>query len=460
MQQEILFGKYRIIKLLGRGGTASVYLTEHIKLKVFRAIKVISKNHPLYNLQRNEAHILKNLKHSCVPIIYDIEEDENCSFIVEEYLEGITLQEFIKNRDKLSEDIIVHFAIQICDLLNYLHTMERPILYLDLKPSNIIVLGDTIKLIDFGSATYFDKLKKENFYMGTKGFSAPELYKRRDIDEGCDIYSIGMLLLCMVTGKEYSIKNFQLENIDFAPSCSKQLKKVINRCLKQNALLRYHSVKRLQLDLTNSITKVNHSGKYFKKPVIYSIAGTQSRIGVTHLALCICNYYHLNKDRICYLEKNNNNFLWCMKSRLQRSDRKEKELTIAGIPLLSFEQEQSIIKPCNYDVIVKDYGCLSSENLEDFQNGDIKILILGGKEWELTKAEQALKLADELTHINYLFNFVDGRQYQQLMKSMGKKFCYRIPYEPDSFFQDKKSNMYIMVQEIEKSVLVERTIKG
>ena len=86
MQEEIWFGKYRIQKLLGQGGTAKVYLAEHIKLNSYRAIKIISKKHPLYDLLRNEAMILKNLRHSCIPIIYDIEEDEE-EFDDEELLE-------------------------------------------------------------------------------------------------------------------------------------------------------------------------------------------------------------------------------------------------------------------------------------------------------------------------------------------------------------------------------------
>ncbi|MHB8129544.1 MAG: serine/threonine protein kinase, partial [Mobilitalea sp.] len=69
MQQEVWFQKYQILRLLGSGGTARVYLALHIKLNSYRAIKFISKNHPLHDLQRNEALILKNLKHSCIPII-------------------------------------------------------------------------------------------------------------------------------------------------------------------------------------------------------------------------------------------------------------------------------------------------------------------------------------------------------------------------------------------------------
>lgn len=85
---QILFDKYRIVKVLGSGGSATVYLAQHIKLESFRAIKCIRKDNPLYNNALKEAYILKNLRHSNIPIIYDIDEDLRCSYIIEEYIEG------------------------------------------------------------------------------------------------------------------------------------------------------------------------------------------------------------------------------------------------------------------------------------------------------------------------------------------------------------------------------------
>src|SRR5690606_4170247 len=139
MRQEIWFQKYQIIKLLGRGSTAEVYLAKHILLNSYRAIKCISKNHPLYEYHRKEANLLNNLKHPCIPIIYDIEEDENGSYIIEQFIEGHTLKDFVRDKGPIDENIIIHYAIQLCDLLEYLHSVERPIIYLDLKPENIII---------------------------------------------------------------------------------------------------------------------------------------------------------------------------------------------------------------------------------------------------------------------------------------------------------------------------------
>ena len=314
MRQEIWFHKYRIIKLLGRGSTAQVYLAEHILLNSYRAIKCISKDHPNYELHRKEAFLLKNLKHSCIPIIYDIEEDDKGSYIIEQYLEGVTLKEYVQSQGPIREYIIISFALQLCDLINYLHSIERPIIYLDLKPENIIVTGTTIKLIDFGSALYKDELKEGQGYCATKGYAAPELYRRDIIDERCDVYGIGMLLYYMVTGLSIGNRLEKITNVDFAGSCSKQLKNIINRCLKFNPSQRYSSVTQLSKNLSAIIRKEK---QYLKssQSLRIAVAGAQNRIGVTHLSFRICSYFIQKRRKCVYEEKNNSGCVRSMKYR-------------------------------------------------------------------------------------------------------------------------------------------------
>ncbi|HKL98267.1 MAG TPA: serine/threonine-protein kinase, partial [Mobilitalea sp.] len=287
MQEEIWFQKYRIIRLLGSGGTAQVYLAEHIRLNSFRAIKFIKHEHPFYNLQLKEAQILKNLKHSCIPIIYDIEENEDGSYIIEQYLEGDTLASYVNTRGTINYDIIIHFALQLCDLIQYLHSIDRPILYLDLKPENIIITGETCKLVDFGSAIYRDEAYAGQDYYATKGYAAPELYHHTDIDERCDVYGIGMLLYYMATG--VPVKE-DMNNIDFYKQCPNNLRKVINRCLKYNPSERFASVTHLSKQLSVIGKKNIHLHKSGSS-VRFAVAGAQPRIGVTHLSFQICSYY-------------------------------------------------------------------------------------------------------------------------------------------------------------------------
>lgn len=431
MPQEIWFNKYRIIKLLGSGGTAKVYLAEHIKLSSFRAIKCICKNHPLYELQLKEAQILKDLKHSCIPIIYDIEDDEDGSYIVEQYLEGDTLKDYVQGKDHISEGIIIHFALQLCGLIHYLHSIPRPVLYLDLKPENIIITGNTLKLIDFGSAIFSDEAGERMDYFGTKGFAAPEMYRRGKIDERCDVYGIGMLLYFMVTRKQVSSGLPELNHVDFIRYCSKDLKRIINRCLKYHPAQRYASVVQLEKQLSairNKKQFLSGTGPSIQ----LAVAGAQPRIGTTHLAFRLCNYFIHNHVSCLYMEKNKNRCIWHIFTRHEGLQQEEGIFRVKGISMTDDRQVQDA-DLSGYRIHVLDYGCLTNDNMTAFLQSDIKLLVLGAKEWELSYSEEVLKKISEYKDINYMFNYLDGRQFGRAVESMAHRNCYRIPYEPDPF---------------------------
>jgi eukaryotic-like serine/threonine-protein kinase len=454
MQQEIWFQKYRIISLLGRGGTAKVFLAEHIYLNSHRAIKCISKNNPLYNLQRNEALILKNLKHSCIPIIYDIEEDEDGSYIIEQYIEGVTLKEYVTLNGPLEENIIIRFALQICDLIHYMHSNERPILYLDIKPDNIIVSGSTLKLIDFGSAIYRDELSTIPNISGTRGYAAPELYHNNGIDERSDVYGIGMLLYYLVTGLRLNQTSSEITNIDQIGNCSKKLKKIINQCLKFNPSQRFASVTHLSKQLSAMIcTNGNHNDS--SQSIRIAVAGAQPRIGVTHLAFRLCTFFIHRKLPCLYEEKNNNQSIRTIRNCYDELVEKDGICEIKGIPMIAYGQEQPLMNS-KYQIRVQDYGCLNSDNWTDFLDADLKLLLLGGKDWELEHAEQALKLVAEYKDVVYLFNFLNGRQFHQVMKSMDQRYSFRIPYEPDPFAPPMEGNGLELFEELTRTIMAEQ----
>jgi len=431
MRQEIWFHKYRIIKLLGKGSNANVYLAEHILLNSYRAIKCLSKDHPLYNLQLKEAFLLKNLKHPCIPIIYDIEEDDDGSYIVEQYLEGETLKEYVETRGTIRENIIIQFGLQLCDLIHYLHSIDRPILYLDLKPENIIISEATLKLIDFGSAIYQDEVREEQEFYATRGYAAPELYHHNKVDERCDVYSIGMLLYYMASGIKINHDFINFQNIDQICECSRQLKTIINRCLKFSPSQRYANVTQLGKQLSGIIRrkKLHFRSSHSLR---IALAGAQPRIGVTHFSFRICSYFIHRKRKCVYEEKNNSGCAWMLRQRYDDLSSKDGIYQIHGIPVLPKHQGE-LPNTENYPYRILDYGCLSKENLEDFLDAEVKILVLGAKEWELGFAEQVLELLAEYKDILYFFNFLDGRQFQQVLKNMEGRSCYRIPYDPDPF---------------------------
>lgn len=456
MQQEIWFNKYRIVKVLGRGGTATVYLAEHIRLNTYRAIKCIKKNSPYYEQQLKEAQILKILKHSCIPTIYDIEEDQFGSYIVEQYLEGDTLKELVGREGRIEEDNIIHFALLISDLILYLHSIDPPILYLDLKPENIIVIDGTLKLVDFGSAVYRDEIRENHAYYGTRGYAAPEMYGHGIIDERSDVYGIGMLMYYMATGCPAKKMTLAFDNIDMTGSCSKGLKKIINRCLKINPSQRYASVTHLIRQL--SACRIKHKRSTGPdKSIRVAVAGAQPRIGVTHLSFRLCCYFKNRKVKCIYREQNDSRCIRLMKNRFAGLSGRDDIFQRNGILMLRQDQSEPD-ELSGYRAIIDDYGCLSDENVKAFMEADLKILVLGAKDWELHSAERVLNMTAEYEDIVYLFNFLDGRQFKNAVKSMDHRMCYRIPYEPDPFAGFNETGSMDLFHELLRKALNEPDI--
>ncbi|QHQ60086.1 protein kinase [Anaerocolumna sedimenticola] len=441
MSDQIWFQKYRIIKLLGRGGSAEVFLAEHIKLKSLRAIKRISKDHIQHEQLLNEAYILKNLKHSCIPVIYDFEEDVFNSYIIEQYIEGTSLKVFRQQYRQLKENLILKFAIQICDLLQYLYSLDNPILYLDLKPENIIVSDNVVKLIDFGASVFKNNLFERKFSFGTKGYAAPELYTGHTPDERTDIYGIGALLYYMAAGTTYDCKLLKGYQNKYIKRYSKSLQRIIEQCLRQHPFLRYPSV----YVLKNKLLEINHKKiicrSINEESISIAVAGTQHRIGTTHLSILITAYYNKYGNKALYMERNDSNHISEILNRYQNIKTKDGICQIFNCNILPNFTLNLPINKQDYPVTVMDYGCLDTNNLEDYLRADIKLIISGGKEWELGNTEEVLRLLNKQEDIKYLFNFLDGNQFGKIIKHMDKLNCYRIPYEPDPFMQ--KNNEYL-----------------
>ena len=445
MQREIWFQKYRILGLLGCGGTAEVYLAEHIRLNSYRAIKFISKKHPLYELQRKEAFILKALKHSCIPIIYDIEENEEGSYIVEQYIEGLTLKEYVSKNGALKEDMAIKAGMQLCDLILYLKSLERPVIYLDLKPENIMLSDMTLKLIDFGSAVFSDESPENQSYTGTRGYAAPELYRQGRIDERCEVYGIGVLLYYMLTGAVIEEELHHNINIDHRGCCSKRLSSIINKCLKYNPSQRYSGVDILYKHL--SAIRKNQIHLFPDKTIKIALAGSRSGIGVTHFSFRLCSYLKGIKCKGLYIERNNSGCVRAIRSRYYEDLSDMADFMLNGISMQAYSREQPILSDA-YQTFVYDYGCLTESNLSEFLSADIKLILLGAKDWELDISERVLGMTMAYKDIIYLFNYMNGRQFQTAMKSMRNISCYRIPYEPDPFTAVKDKNSLDLFKEI------------
>jgi serine/threonine protein kinase len=201
-------GKYKITKLIGEGGMASVYEAEHEMLGTKVAIKVLnpilSANTQIKERFRNEAKLMASLDHPNITKVIDFDEQPQQLSIVMEYLNGEDLNKKIKSKGALSEKEIVAIFSQSLSAFQYAH--EKGIAHRDIKPSNIFILPDgTVKILDFGIAKLFgqsNEMTQTGTQMGTPIYMSPEQVKAdKTIDHRSDIYSLGVTLYYALNGK-------------------------------------------------------------------------------------------------------------------------------------------------------------------------------------------------------------------------------------------------------------------
>lgn len=188
-----------------------------------------------------------------MPRIFDIVENNDYLYIIVDYIKGISLDRKLKEEGRFPEVEVLDWAMQICGVLKYLHSFKpNPIIYRDMKPSNIILGCDgNIKLIDFGIAReYKESCGSDTVYIGTRGYAAPEQYGTGQTSITSDIYSLGVTLHHLVTGKNPNEFPYELKPVrSFDETLSKGIEDIIGRCTRQNPEKRYQSVHELGLDL-------------------------------------------------------------------------------------------------------------------------------------------------------------------------------------------------------------------
>lgn len=259
----MLGGKYEILKKIGQGGMSIVYLAMDIRLNKQWAVKEIKKgkNQDTKTLLKGlqmEANVLKMVDHPALPGIVDILDYNGTVFVVMDYIEGRPLNEVLKSGGAQSQEMVIGWAKELCSALDYLHSMNPPIIYRDMKPSNIMLKPDgKVKLIDFGTAKEFDvESLADTTALGTRGYAAPEQFgdaKGRGIhktDARTDIYSLGATLYHIVTGKNPSEPPYLIKPIrTWNPALSSGLEKIIGKCTMSNPEERYQTCGELMYDL-------------------------------------------------------------------------------------------------------------------------------------------------------------------------------------------------------------------
>lgn len=251
--RKILDGRYVVLDLIGQGGTGRIYLARDNKLNKKWAVKEITNSNSGLS---GEINVLKKADHRNLPRIVDVIEHGKMTYIVMDYIDGITLKEYINRNGRVPKETAVRWAKEIVDAMSYLHELSPPIIYRDMKPENIMVKTDgTIVLIDFGTTKeYTERTCKQWEALGTREYAAPEQFGNRNgqekynTDARTDIYSFGVTLYCMLTGnKAGTIKEWKIS----LTSKASGLNQIISRCIDKNPGNRYQNSKELKNALEN-----------------------------------------------------------------------------------------------------------------------------------------------------------------------------------------------------------------
>lgn len=244
---EVVGGRYRIVRPIGAGGMGQVFLAEDMRLSGQRwALKFVPASGEDPAQAEKEAAIMTALSHPSLPRIVDafpLHEAGHC--IVMDYLEGETLlARSAACNHALPWRKVVHYGTQLCDLLDYLHSRDSPIVFRDIKPSNVIVGGgDAVRLVDFGIArTYKAGQEQDTVHVGSVGFAAPELIANRQTDHRADLYSLGGLLYFLLGGGQ--MYNFTKQPLhEIAVNVPESLCNAVMRLLEQDPEARFPDAK-------------------------------------------------------------------------------------------------------------------------------------------------------------------------------------------------------------------------
>lgn len=243
--------KYEILKEIGHGGMSVVYLAMDKRLNKQWAIKELQKkardanNEIVIQSAIAEANMIKKLDHPALPRIVDIIDEQDVIYVVMDYIEGETLDYVVNQYGAQSQEQVIDWAKQLCQVLHYLHTRTPPIIYRDMKPANVMLKPDgNLKVIDFGIAReYKSSNLQDTICLGTRGYAAPEQFGGQgQTDARTDIYCLGATLYHLVTGHNPAEPPYEIYPIrHWNSQLSGGLENIIEKCTQLNPNDRYQS---------------------------------------------------------------------------------------------------------------------------------------------------------------------------------------------------------------------------
>jgi len=300
---SVLNNRYEIVRRIGGGGMGAVYVAKDRNLgDAPRAVKEMVETHldPVQHEKaiadfKRESLLLTSLEHPSIPTVYDYFYDEPLGrfYLVMKFIAGGDLASRLRSAPggKVDEKTVADWGMQTADVLHYLHTRPKPIIYRDLKPANLMIDGNTgrVMLIDFGIARWVKQEEKGVTAVGTMGYAPPELFGGR-VEPRSDVYSLGATMFHLVTGSDPQdnpllIFDFQKNPRprQIAPSLSSEMEQILMRSVEYKPEDRFTSAGQMRDVLAT------HLEKLMSGQVTY---GTSPQIGseTTQVQTVFCGF--------------------------------------------------------------------------------------------------------------------------------------------------------------------------
>ena len=262
---RILDDRYEIIELIGSGGMANVYKALCHRLNRYDAVKIMrdetAANTELRRRFCAESQAVAMLSHPNIVSVYDVSHSDDVEYIVMELIEGITLKQYLQKKSVLEPAEVLDFTIQIAKALEHAHS--KGIIHRDIKPQNIMLLKDgMIKVADFGIASLESDIEENNGEaVGSVHYIAPEQARGQAPDARSDIYSLGIVMYEMLTGKlpyigasdvEVAVKHMNTDPVsprELVPDIPEELERICLKAMNSDMDKRYQTASELLADL-------------------------------------------------------------------------------------------------------------------------------------------------------------------------------------------------------------------
>lgn len=275
LKLEYKLSLYDILTEINKNEKSEVYLVQHNQTDNIY-IKKVLKN---YNIE-----VFKNiekLENIHIPYIHEFFEFEDKLILIEEFVNGSTLEDLLKEAKNISEIKTIEYALDICNVLKKLHSLDPPIIHRDIKPSNIIISNDgVLKLIDYDISRKYNKDGNcDTMIMGTQEYASPEHFGFSQTDCRSDIYSLGVLMNVLTTGSYPKYK----KNQGF-------LKEIIEKCTNISPDNRYQSVEELEKDLEKIFVEIKELNINKQKNISNSFKGENKNV---NKKISLRNFYQI-----------------------------------------------------------------------------------------------------------------------------------------------------------------------